>query len=178
MDDLLAARSQMAMSLAFHIIFAAIGIAMPALMVTTRTRPTRTHRGSDQSRVGSESRLVDLGAPCKDRRADCSRGHQPDLVGRRFTCFHRDLCDQCIHWALDSTLPSRAILRRRAGHADFAGSLAQFPNLVEPDIIIASAAAPALTLELLLAAVVAGAVVLFPSYYYLFRIFKLNRSGG
>jgi cytochrome d ubiquinol oxidase subunit I len=33
MDDLLAARSQMAMSLAFHIIFAAIGIAMPLLMV-------------------------------------------------------------------------------------------------------------------------------------------------
>src|ERR1044071_694944 len=33
MDDLLAARSQMAMSLAFHIIFAAIGIAMPLLMI-------------------------------------------------------------------------------------------------------------------------------------------------
>ena len=33
MDNLLAARSQMAMSLAFHIIFAAIGIAMPLLMV-------------------------------------------------------------------------------------------------------------------------------------------------
>jgi len=33
MDDLMAARSQMAMSLAFHIIFAAIGIAMPLLMM-------------------------------------------------------------------------------------------------------------------------------------------------
>lgn len=33
MSDLLAARSQMAMSLAFHIIFATIGIAMPLLMV-------------------------------------------------------------------------------------------------------------------------------------------------
>ena len=33
MDDLLAARSQMAMSLAFHIMFAAIGIAMPLLMI-------------------------------------------------------------------------------------------------------------------------------------------------
>nr|HMQ52494.1 cytochrome ubiquinol oxidase subunit I [Anaerolineae bacterium] len=33
MTDLLAARSQMAMSLAFHIIFAAVGIAMPLLMV-------------------------------------------------------------------------------------------------------------------------------------------------
>lgn len=33
MEDLLAARLQMAMSLAFHIIFASIGIAMPLLMV-------------------------------------------------------------------------------------------------------------------------------------------------
>ena len=33
MSDLFAARSQMAMSLAFHIIFAAIGIAMPLLMI-------------------------------------------------------------------------------------------------------------------------------------------------
>jgi len=33
MEDLLAARSQMAISLAFHIIFAAIGIAMPLLMI-------------------------------------------------------------------------------------------------------------------------------------------------
>jgi cytochrome d ubiquinol oxidase subunit I len=33
MTDLLAARSQMAMSLGFHIIFAAVGIAMPMLMV-------------------------------------------------------------------------------------------------------------------------------------------------
>ncbi len=33
MDDFLAARSQMAMSLAFHIVFAAIGIAMPLLMI-------------------------------------------------------------------------------------------------------------------------------------------------
>jgi cytochrome bd ubiquinol oxidase subunit I len=32
MNDLLAARSQMAMSLAFHILFAVAGMAMPALM--------------------------------------------------------------------------------------------------------------------------------------------------
>ncbi|HJT67959.1 MAG TPA: cytochrome d ubiquinol oxidase subunit II [Pyrinomonadaceae bacterium] len=57
-------------------------------------------------------------------------------------------------------------------------AFAQFPNLVEPDITINSAAAPPLTLELLLGALVLGAIVLFPSYYYLFRIFKLTRSGG
>jgi cytochrome bd ubiquinol oxidase subunit I len=38
MADLLAARSQMAMSLAFHIIFAMIGIAMPAMMVIAERR--------------------------------------------------------------------------------------------------------------------------------------------
>ncbi|HEX6626144.1 MAG TPA: cytochrome ubiquinol oxidase subunit I [Pyrinomonadaceae bacterium] len=42
MDDLMAARSQMAMSLAFHIIFAAIGIAMPLLMVVSEWRWLRT----------------------------------------------------------------------------------------------------------------------------------------
>ena len=57
-------------------------------------------------------------------------------------------------------------------------AFAQFPNLVEPDLTISSAAAPPLTLELLLGALVLGAIVLFPSYYYLFRIFKLNRTGG
>src|SRR5690349_15275843 len=42
MDDLLAARFQMAMSLAFHIIFAAVGIAMPLLMVIAEWRFMRT----------------------------------------------------------------------------------------------------------------------------------------
>ena len=42
MSDLLAARSQMAMSLAFHIVFAAIGIAMPLLMVIAEWRWLRT----------------------------------------------------------------------------------------------------------------------------------------
>jgi cytochrome d ubiquinol oxidase subunit I len=42
MEDLLAARSQMAMSLAFHIVFAAIGIAMPLLMVIAEWRWLRT----------------------------------------------------------------------------------------------------------------------------------------
>ena len=51
-------------------------------------------------------------------------------------------------------------------------AFAQFPNLVEPDISIAAAAAPRSTLQLLLVALVAGAILLFPSYYYLFRIFK------
>jgi cytochrome d ubiquinol oxidase subunit I len=42
MSDLLAARSQMAVSLIFHIIFAAIGIAMPLLMVIAEWRWMKT----------------------------------------------------------------------------------------------------------------------------------------
>ena len=51
-------------------------------------------------------------------------------------------------------------------------AFAQFPNVVEPDITLWSVAAPRITLQLLLGALVAGALLLFPSYYYLFRIFK------
>src|SRR5574338_1151373 len=42
MSDLLAARSQMAVSLIFHIVFAAIGSAMPLLMVIAEWRWQRT----------------------------------------------------------------------------------------------------------------------------------------
>lgn len=42
MTDLLAARTQMAMSLGFHIVFAALGIAMPLLMAVAEGRWLRT----------------------------------------------------------------------------------------------------------------------------------------
>jgi cytochrome d ubiquinol oxidase subunit II len=51
-------------------------------------------------------------------------------------------------------------------------AFAQYPHIVEPNITITSAAAPPVTLQLLLAALIAGVILLFPSYYYLFRIFK------
>ena len=51
-------------------------------------------------------------------------------------------------------------------------ALAQFPFLVVPDITIANAAAPPLTLQLLILANLVGALMLFPALYYLFRIFK------
>ncbi len=50
--------------------------------------------------------------------------------------------------------------------------LAQYPYLLPPDLTIAVAAAPRVTLELALAAVSVGAVVLFPSLYYLLKVFK------
>jgi cytochrome d ubiquinol oxidase subunit II len=51
-------------------------------------------------------------------------------------------------------------------------ALAQNPLLVPPDIDIAGGAAPPVVQKLLLAALGAGSLVLLPSIYYLFRVFK------
>ncbi len=51
-------------------------------------------------------------------------------------------------------------------------ALAQFPWLLPPTLSITDAAAPAITLKLTLGALGAGALLLFPSLYYLFRVFK------
>jgi cytochrome d ubiquinol oxidase subunit II len=50
--------------------------------------------------------------------------------------------------------------------------VAQYPYLLPPDLAIGNAAAPRVTLKLALTAVLAGAVVLFPSLFYLFKVFK------
>lgn len=50
--------------------------------------------------------------------------------------------------------------------------LAQRPYLIAPDVTIAGAAAPAITLRLLLGALVLGALVLVPSLVVLLRVFK------
>ena len=50
--------------------------------------------------------------------------------------------------------------------------MAQYPLLVPPDLTIERAAAPDATLRLVLIALAAGGVVLLPSLWYLFRIFK------
>jgi cytochrome d ubiquinol oxidase subunit II len=51
-------------------------------------------------------------------------------------------------------------------------ALAQRPFLIAPDVTIENAAAPAVTLGLMLAIVAAGGVLLIPSLYYLFRVFR------
>lgn len=51
-------------------------------------------------------------------------------------------------------------------------TIAQYPYLVPPDLQVHSSAAPAVTLRLVVVALVLGAAVLFPSLFYLFRIFK------
>jgi cytochrome d ubiquinol oxidase subunit II len=54
---------------------------------------------------------------------------------------------------------------------------AQYPYLLPPTLTIEAAAAPNRTLVLILWALAAGACVLLPSLYYLFRIFKMQRRG-
>ena len=56
--------------------------------------------------------------------------------------------------------------------------VAQYPYLLPPDLSLVGGAAPKRTLELVLIVLGVGAVVLLPSLYYLFRIFKRAGSAG
>lgn len=77
-------------------------------------------------------------------------------------------------WSLWSR---RYVIARIAAAAEVASivwgwALAQYPYLLPPNLKIADAAAPRITLELALIVVLVGAVVLFPSLIYLMKIFK------
>ncbi len=85
--------------------------------------------------------------------------------------------------ALPAVTAFAALLRRRYRLARLAAPVqatlilwgwgfVQYPYLLPPDLTIEGAAAPAATLELILAALALGFVVLVPSLAYLFRIFK------
>lgn len=51
-------------------------------------------------------------------------------------------------------------------------AFSQYPYVVPPTLTIAGAAAPRATLALILVALIVGALVLFPSLAYLYRVFK------
>jgi cytochrome d ubiquinol oxidase subunit II len=53
--------------------------------------------------------------------------------------------------------------------------LVQYPFVVPPSLTVRDVAAPRVTLELLLGALVGGAVILFPALSYLFRTFAAGR---
>ncbi len=55
---------------------------------------------------------------------------------------------------------------------------AQYPYLIAPGATIYNSAAPAITLRLVWWALLAGSALLFPSLYYLFRVFKGRGSSG
>jgi len=55
-------------------------------------------------------------------------------------------------------------------------AFAQFPDMLEPDLDIYNAAAPAVTMQILAGAQTAGAFILFPSFWYLMAVFKSHRQ--
>ena len=73
MSDLLAARSQMAMSLAFHIIFAVVGIGMPVLMVIAERRWRAPATRSTSSSPSAGPRAPRSCSPSAPSRARCCR---------------------------------------------------------------------------------------------------------
>ncbi len=88
---------------------------------------------------------------------------------------------------LAAVIAFAALLRRQPGLARIAAiaqvtlilagwGAAQYPVLVAPSLTIAKAAAPPATLELLVPTLVAGSVVLFPSLYWMMRVFKLSTA--
>ena len=56
--------------------------------------------------------------------------------------------------------------------------MAQYPYLVRPDVTVLSAAASPRALRFLLGALAAGAVLLFPAIFFLFRVFKWEAISG
>lgn len=101
----------------------------------------------------------------------------------------RGLTDHPITWplhtftALAATTAFYALWRRRFGLARVAAAAqaalivlgwtaSQYPYLVVPDIAVGAAGGNERTRQLILAALAVGSVLLFPSLYFLFRVFK------
>ncbi len=91
-------------------------------------------------------------------------------------------------WALHAVTAASALTvlfalwRRRYGLARIAAVLqvslivwgwafSQYPHLVRPDLTLANAAAPPVTLRLMLGTLAGGTVLLLPAFVYLFRVF-------
>lgn len=86
----------------------------------------------------------------------------------------------CAIGALAGLLSHRFALARfcAAGQAStmvWGWAIAQYPYAMPPDLALATSAAPAITMRLVVYALGAGAIVLFPSLWYLFRVFKAGR---
>src|SRR5262245_36859072 len=182
--DLAFARAQMGVSLAFHIVFAVIGIGMPALMVTAealwlRTRDATylelTRRWARGTAVLAPAaalvfglaytgvpRIFDgltswWGIPLLVITAGCGAGALAGLWARRF------------RWARVAAVAAVTLILLGWG-------LAQHPYLVVPDVTVHAAKSAASTLRLLVWTLAAGALLLFPSFLCLYWVFKGQRQ--
>ena len=118
MNDLLAARSQMAMSLAFHIIFAAIGVAMPLLMVIAEWRWLRS---GEEVYLQLAKRWAKGTAILFAVCAEDSRRDQRESVG--YSAADRNCAVRLgrVRSTLETQVPPRSIVCRRTGDLDFVG---------------------------------------------------------
>jgi cytochrome d ubiquinol oxidase subunit II len=84
------------------------------------------------------------------------------------------ICAVTALWALwrRRYLLARAVAAAQVVLILWGWALAQYPWLLPPDLSIRDAAAPRITLQLTVGALGLGALVLFPSLAYLFRVFK------
>jgi cytochrome bd ubiquinol oxidase subunit II len=67
---------------------------------------------------------------------------------------------------------ARAMAAIQATLIVFGWAISQYPYMIVPDLTIADAAAPDVTLRLLLFCLLVGGMLLFPSLYYLYKLFK------
>jgi cytochrome d ubiquinol oxidase subunit II len=67
---------------------------------------------------------------------------------------------------------ARAVVAAQVILIIFGWAMSQYPYLVVPDVKLPEAAAPVQILRLLVWSLLIGGVVLFPSLYYLYRVFK------
>ena len=155
MTDLFFARAQMAVSLGFHIVFAAVGIGMPSLMALAEGRWLRAHDPVflelAKRWAGGTAVLFAVGA-----------------VYGTVLSFELGLRARRFRWARLAAVGQVVCMLLGWGFA-------QFPYIVIPDVTLANSAAEPAKLSILVWALLAGAVLLFPSFGYLFYIFKGGR---
>lgn len=106
-----------------------------------------------------------------------TEGFQRHLLGARWSLLHQILTGFAAIGAFVSLFLRRAKAARVFAAAQVSlillgWGLAQRPYIIAPDLTLEAAAAPPRTLELLLASLGAGSLLLLPSLYWLMRVFK------
>ena len=106
-----------------------------------------------------------------------TEGFQRHLFGARWSLLHQILTGLTATGAFVCLFLRRARVARLLAAAQVTlilvgWGLAQRPYIVAPDLTLVAAAAPPRTLALLLITLGAGSALLFPSLYWLIRVFK------
>ena len=80
--------------------------------------------------------------------------------------------EDCRRGGGQHVLPARVAAAGQVSPIQWGWALAQYPYPIPPDLTIRAAAAPRITLVLVLWALAAGGLVLFPSLVYLLPVFE------